>query len=931
MDSAIHDQQPLVDQIESARSLEPSSRQEELRRLQTNGRCGKYAQAYIHELLRRTYCESAPALAIYIFYHSESSLRRAFPQDIFYRLLGSPYASFVNLNHLEIPPEFRISGTSDNVNRAMLSEYLGICSIVPPADAQLVGCLTYSIPLKFSLAWAEETGNKNLFLPAFNPQSLLDLQGRLDSRFLYGVEFKSPFSDDLGPVYEASLRLSSPQISEVGPYKGTFICGRESFIGLQSYLKEQIPAVLAKDEKSLEGIVSLFDSSATADRPQGREIIDRRRHTYGTSLERLVALYFSTLYKEERMIDIRTSFLISQIEAKPWLLSALKAASRGIVTIVFCGYSYLKTLRLWLDYYSKTGSRNLVVFCLDRRTAEFCRLQKIAFYRVNVNLDDGLSPLWRKRLEIVSDLVEAGLSVILSDIDAVWLDNPTSDLFDPRFDIIATQGTVYPRNVYAKIGVVACCGLICFNHSPRSIRFLRQCLSDFDRFNDDQKAINNVLLDLGLSPDMSLANMPKTRLPIPDSNEYIDAIDADFIAKTNCGLAVKFLGHKRYQRLFDQASRPVISHILTPKIGSHKELLYELVSGYPGISSGTAQDHSSVVWLASYPRSGNTMLRGWISKHFSSKSFSIYNDVNDIARSDQISAQVGHQIRKWNFKHLHNPSGAELKSLEDHQSLSGLSYIKTHACYSDGYSRGKVIYMIRNGMDALSSHAHYRLDFGFDSGEDVATSHAEELSKIIVNGLPMCGYWSDNVSSWMDAARHNKNILVLKFESVISNPRKYLRIIREFTGASIVDYEPILFEDSKALNSRFFRKGTTNRESFGDPLMASLFYAFEGCGMVASGYSSQANRWFCVDRNGQFVNPDRQKLDIAETSALEFIVTAVNKASQSLHERQIKSRDLHIRAIVAMAQKRVEHLLLDRERQIIIDFADEMRSFLGSN
>ena len=279
----------------------------------------------------------------------------------------------------------------------------------------------------------------------------------------------------------------------------------------------------------------------------------------------------------------------------------------------------------------------------------------------------------------------------------------------------------------------------------------------------------------------------------------------------------------------------------------------------------------------------------------------------------------GHKIREWRFKHLHNPDEQELSSLPDHDLQSGLSYIKTHACYSGGYDRGMVIYAIRNGMDALSSHAHYRLDFGINAGEEVAVEHAEELQRIIVNGLPMCGYWSDNVCSWINAARDKSNILILRFEDVIAKPRHYLRAIQSFTGASIIDYEPVLFEDSKALNARFFRKGSTNRELFSDPSMASLFYAFEGAGMIACGYVQQMP-WFCVTHHGDFINIDSDCLRPEEVQALQFILGALERHHSFIHPRQIGGRGVRLGQIKAMSQQRLLHLSAARDRKIMQEF-----------
>ncbi len=51
-----------------------------------------------------------------------------------------------------------------------------------------------------------------------------------------------------------------------------------------------------------------------------------------------------------------------------------------------------------------------------------------------------------------------------------------------------------------------------------------------------------------------------------------------------------------------------------------------------------------IVWLASYPRSGNTFFRVILNSIFDIKTYSIYDDKGDIGADEKTSETVGHEI-----------------------------------------------------------------------------------------------------------------------------------------------------------------------------------------------------------------------------------------------------------------------------------------------
>src|SRR5690348_16713218 len=49
-----------------------------------------------------------------------------------------------------------------------------------------------------------------------------------------------------------------------------------------------------------------------------------------------------------------------------------------------------------------------------------------------------------------------------------------------------------------------------------------------------------------------------------------------------------------------------------------------------------------ITWLASYPRSGNTLLRAILREMFGVQSYSLYDDKNDFGNKPEVAEAVGH-------------------------------------------------------------------------------------------------------------------------------------------------------------------------------------------------------------------------------------------------------------------------------------------------
>eukprot|EP01063_Lacrimia_lanifica_P019091 TRINITY_DN2614_c0_g1_i1.p1 TRINITY_DN2614_c0_g1~~TRINITY_DN2614_c0_g1_i1.p1 ORF type:complete len:247 (+),score=61.50 TRINITY_DN2614_c0_g1_i1:646-1386(+) len=150
------------------------------------------------------------------------------------------------------------------------------------------------------------------------------------------------------------------------------------------------------------------------------------------------------------------------------------------------------------------------------------------------------------RMEVLHEYVAAGKNVLLSDIDAVWLNDPHGAVLAANADIVAQRGS-YPKPLAARWGATLCMGLAYFRAKPKVVRFVEAALERARAAGDDQEAVNEVL-----SRDV----VWEQRLAFQDSTEVDYGV-------TTAGLWVGLLPHDRFPRVCSAAGAPsgaVVAH-----------------------------------------------------------------------------------------------------------------------------------------------------------------------------------------------------------------------------------------------------------------------------------------------------------------------------------------------------------------------------------
>ncbi|HQW80606.1 MAG: sulfotransferase domain-containing protein [Rhodanobacteraceae bacterium] len=193
-----------------------------------------------------------------------------------------------------------------------------------------------------------------------------------------------------------------------------------------------------------------------------------------------------------------------------------------------------------------------------------------------------------------------------------------------------------------------------------------------------------------------------------------------------------------------------------------------------------------LIWLASYPRSGNTYLRLLLSKTFGVTTWSVYDHDRN---TDRVFERASGQAQPT-FTSSHALCDAAANSPDP-------CFVKTHELPEPGDTH-PAVYLLRDGRAAVVSYWHYRHDI---AGESPSLAD-------VIEGRVWGSDWSAHVQSWVLSQR--PNTLVLRYESVVADPRGALEQIAAFAQLPPPTSARIRFDDLHEIEPRFFRAGSND-------------------------------------------------------------------------------------------------------------------------
>ena len=247
-----------------------------------------------------------------------------------------------------------------------------------------------------------------------------------------------------------------------------------------------------------------------------------------------------------------------------------------------------------------------------------------------------------------------------------------------------------------------------------------------------------------------------------------------------------------------------------------------------------------IIWLASYPKSGNTWMRLFLKSYFSENQEDL--EINTKLGSDEFRPYGFPDMNMFKDLNINYRSFFDIvknwEAMQDIINLNGkTNYVKTHNAlctinntkFTSPKNTLGAIYIVRDPRDVLLSYSDY---IGQDHNQTSDLMLKDDnYEKGEIKNVPynraLLGSWSNHYNSWK-GYKEAKTIIV-RYEDMIKNPDKtFLNVIEYINKLDniLVNKEKIShainetnfkklqnkekkigFEDNAGMGKMFFRKG----------------------------------------------------------------------------------------------------------------------------
>jgi hypothetical protein len=194
-----------------------------------------------------------------------------------------------------------------------------------------------------------------------------------------------------------------------------------------------------------------------------------------------------------------------------------------------------------------------------------------------------------------------------------------------------------------------------------------------------------------------------------------------------------------------------------------------------------------IIWLASYPKSGNTWLRSILSKI-------LYYD-NDIENFEHLKKIEQYPVR-GQFKDLIN-NFHDINQIKENWIISQerlnldnkIKILKTHHInckignypFTNRQNTKGVIYVVRDPRNVIISLKYHFFLKNYEEAKNILLANNQVIgSDLNINNitennfLTLIGSWKMHYNSWKNT---KENFLLIKYEDLISNPKNQIHKI----------------------------------------------------------------------------------------------------------------------------------------------------------
>ncbi len=195
------------------------------------------------------------------------------------------------------------------------------------------------------------------------------------------------------------------------------------------------------------------------------------------------------------------------------------------------------------------------------------------------------------------------------------------------------------------------------------------------------------------------------------------------------------------------------------------------------------------VWLASYPKSGNTLVRSMIAAYFFSKdgiyNFNLIKNINQFPQNN-LFKKIG-----VDFKNENEVLKNYIKVQEFFNKKNSIQFLKTHSYlfninnnpFTDLKNSLGAIYIVRDPRNVVTSWSNFTntsinkatetLINSYKFGGDINNLNQADQTAVYV------GTWRQNYNSWK-SFKHEGRYLLIKYEDLINKTEFCFKKILEF-------------------------------------------------------------------------------------------------------------------------------------------------------
>jgi hypothetical protein len=227
-----------------------------------------------------------------------------------------------------------------------------------------------------------------------------------------------------------------------------------------------------------------------------------------------------------------------------------------------------------------------------------------------------------------------------------------------------------------------------------------------------------------------------------------------------------------------------------------------------------------IIWIASYPKSGNTYLRSFLSAYYFSKTGEF--DFNLLLNINQFPARRYSQSKSFTYI---DAAKNWIKYQKIFFPRNKIFFLKTHNSLEHYFGNKFTtssetlggIYVVRDPRNVISSMAnHYSMNFN-EAYNKIIDNNASLSQKNLegdLSNFSFLGNWANHYRSWKNTFEFKT--LIIKYEDLEKNTYKefwkIITFIEEITNKN-QDIDKKKFE--KAINSTDFSNLKRQEKSFG--------------------------------------------------------------------------------------------------------------------